>query len=86
MSDWHSPKPQSESDPTTDVDKLDIDKLHIDQDSLQEIQVEVTDSLILLPMSEEEKATMGEVEEETMEGSTEVEKRYQLEEERYALH
>ena len=72
--------------PTTDVNKLDIDKLHIEQDSPQEKQVKVTDSLILLPMSEEEKATMGETTEETTEGLTEVEKRYQLEEEKYALH
>ena len=86
LSDWHSPKSQSEPDPTTDVDKLDIDKLHIEQDSPQEIQDEVTDSLIQLPMSEEEKATMGEMKEETMEGLTEAEKRYQLEEEKYALH
>ena len=37
-------------------------------------------------MSEEEKATTGEMMEETMEGLTEVEKRYQLEEEKYALY
>ena len=74
MSDWDLPKPQSEPNPTTDVDKLDIDKLHIEQDSPKEIQVKVTNSLIPLPMSEEEKATMGETMEETMEGLTEVEK------------
>ena len=37
-------------------------------------------------MSKEEKATMGERVKETMEGLTEGEKRYQLEEEKYALH
>ena len=37
-------------------------------------------------MSEEEKATMWETMEETTEGLPEVEKRYQLEEEKYALH
>ena len=57
MSDWDLPKPQSEPDPTTDIDKLDIDKLHIEQDSPKEKQVKVTNSLIQLPMSEEEKAT-----------------------------
>ena len=81
MSDLDLPKPQSEPDPTTDLDKL-----YIEQDSPKEKQFEVTDSLILLPMSEDEKATLGEMMEETMEGLTEVEKRYQLEEEKYALH
>ena len=52
LSDWDLPKLQSESDPTTDIDKLDIDKLHIKQDSPQEKQVKVTNSLIPLPMSE----------------------------------
>ena len=37
-------------------------------------------------MSEEHKATIGETKEETIEGLTEAEKRYQLEEEKYALH
>ena len=59
-----------------------MDKLHIEQDSPKEEQVEVTNSLILLPMSEEEKIIM----EKTMEELTEAEKTYQLEEEKYALH
>ena len=84
--DWDLPKPKSEPDPTTDIDKLDIDKLHIELESPQEKQIEVINSLIPLPMSKEEKATMGETKEETTEGLTEVEKRYQLEEEKYALH
>ena len=37
-------------------------------------------------MGEEEKATMGEMTKETIKGLPEVEKRYQLEEEMYALH
>ena len=37
-------------------------------------------------MRKEDKATMEEMKEETLEASTEVEKRYQLEEEKYALH
>ena len=86
MSDWDLPKLQSEPNSTTDVDKLHIDTLHIGQDSPQEKQVKVTDSLIPLPMSEEEKATRGETKEETTEGLTEAEKRHQLEEEKYALH
>ena len=86
MSDWDLPKPQSEPDPTTDIDKLDIDKLHIEQDSPKKKQVKVTGSLIPLPMSEEEKATLGEITEEAMEGLTEAEKMYQLEEDNYALH
>ena len=64
------------------VDKVDKDKLHIEQDSPKKEQVEVTDSLVPLPTSEEEKATM----EVTMEELTEVEKRYQLKEEKYVLH
>ena len=84
--DWELLKPQCEPDPTTDIAKLDIGKLNIEQDSPKEKQVKVTDSLILLSMSEEEKATMGETTEETTEGLTEMEKRYQLEEEKYALH
>ena len=51
----HLPKPLSEPNLTTDVDKLDIDKVHIEQDTPKEKQVEVTDSLILLPKSEEDK-------------------------------
>ena len=37
-------------------------------------------------MSEEEKLTTGEMTKETVEGLTEMEKRFQLEEEKYALH
>ena len=89
LSDQDWPKPQSEPDPRTEVDKLHIDKLHIEQDSPKEEQVEVTDLLIPLPTSEEEKATMegtmGETMEETMEELTVDEKRYQLEEEKYVL-
>ena len=59
---------------------------HIEQDSPKERQVKVTNSLIALSMSEEEKAMMGEMTKETTEGLTEVEKGYQLEEEKYALH
>ena len=77
LSDWDSPKSQSEPDPRTEVDKLDIDKLHIEQDGPKEEHVEVTISLIPLPMSEEENATK----EEATEELTEVEKRYQLQEE-----
>ena len=74
LSDWDLPKPESEPDPETEVDKLHIDKLHIEQDSPKEEQVDVTTSPILLPMSEEEKATlegtMEETTEETMEEMT----------------
>ena len=86
MLDWDLPKPQSEPDPRTEVDKLDIGKLHIEQDSPKEEQIKVTDSLMLLPMSEEEKATMERIMEETMGELTEANKRYQLEEEKYVLH
>ena len=70
--DWDLPKPQSEPNPRTEVDKLDTDKLHIEQDSPKEEQVKVTDSLVPLPMSEEERATMEETTEETTEELTEV--------------
>ena len=72
--DWDLPKPQSEPDPRTEIDKLDTEKLHIEQDSPKEEQVKVPNSLILLPMSEEEKATKKETTE-----LTGMEKKYQLE-------
>ena len=71
---------------STDIGKLDIERLHIGQDRPKQKQVKVTDSLIPLPMSEEEKLTTGEMTKETVEGLTEMEKRFQLEEEKYALH
>ena len=87
LSHWDLTHPQSKPKLTTDIDKLAIDKLHIGQDRPKKKQVKITDSLIPLPMSEEEgKATMGEMTKEPMEGLTEMEKRFQLEEEEYALH
>ena len=90
MSGWDLPKPQSEPNPRTEIDKLDINKLNIEQDSPKEEQVEVTDSLVPLPTSEEEKATMEGTMEETMEETTEelteAEERYQLKEENCALY
>ena len=80
--DWDLPKPQSEPDLRAEVNKLDIDNLHIEWDSPKEEKVEVTDSLIPLPMSKEKKPTK----EETMEKLTETEKMFQLEEEKCALH
>ena len=70
LSDWDSPKPQSEPNSRPEVDKLDIDKIHLEQDSPKEEQIEVTDSLILPPTTskEEEKAITEEM--------TEVETRY----------
>ena len=59
-----------------------MDKLHIEQGSPKEEQVEVTDSVILLPTSKEGKFTM----EGTTEELIDVEKTYQLEEEKYVLH
>ena len=81
LSDWDLPKQKSCPDPRTDIERLDIDNLYIEWDSPREEKVEVTDSLILLPTSKEEKPTM----EETMEELTETDYS-QLQEEKYALH
>ena len=54
----------------------------MEHDSPKDKQVKVTNSLIPLPMSKEEKPTT----EETIEELTDAEKTYQLEEEKYVLN
>ena len=82
--DFNEPKPQTNTDQTTDIDEVALNKLQIRQSYLKDEMIKVTNSLIPPPPVTE---TPGEVKENTNgEELSEAEKRLQKEEEKYDLY
>ena len=82
--DFYEPRPQTESDKTTDIDEVAFSKLQIRQSNLKEELIEVTDSLIPPPLVMETSGDMtGNANIEELSGA---EKRHQQEEEKYDLY
>ena len=84
LRDFNEPKPQTNIDQMTDIDKVAFSKLQIGQSDLKEELIEMTKSLIpLLPATE----TPGEVTENANgKELLEAEKRLQKEKEKYDLY
>ena len=82
--DFNEPRPQTNHDKTTDIDKVAFSKLQIRQSNPKEELIEVTDSLIPPPPVMETPGDMtGNANKEEL---SEVEKRLQQEGEKYNLY
>ena len=78
LSDWDLPKPQPNPNSKLEVDKINMEKLSLEHDNPQEEQIQITDSLIPPPKTDE-------IEKTTIEEKTDARTRYQQEEEKYKL-
>ena len=80
--DWDLPKPQPNINQKTDIDGLALSKLQIAQDDPKEEQVNVTELLLPQPTTK----ALEEMTEKTDDELTKAEKKYQQEEEKYAMY
>ena len=85
------PRPQTDNDQKTDLDKIDFSKLQIGQDNPKEGPMEITDLLVPPPMTNmtedtTENTTENMAERKNNNKLSEAERRLQEEEENYELH
>ena len=83
LTDWNTPKPQTDIDQKMDVDKLALSKLQIGQSDPKEELVDVTDVLIPPPTTKVLEET---AEKNNSNELSKAEKRQQQEEEKYAVY
>ena len=58
LSDWDLPSSPYNADPKLEVDKINMNKSSLDHDSPQEEEIQVTNSLLLPPIMDEEEKSM----------------------------
>ena len=83
LTDWNTPKPQTDIDHKMDADELAISKLQIRQNDPKEELVDMTDLLVLSPTT---KAPEDMGEKNDSDELSKVERKQQQEEEKYVVY